>query len=331
MKKTQKESKRNPTGGLRSIGTVVALIFLIVAPAAATTLSIDDIFTTAGEETTTHITITNAINLGVVDINLTFDPSLVQVTAVTNSDLDFLHAVVNNATGVVRIGGMDYGDGVNGDITLAELTVKAVGEHGDTGALQVSINELKEAGTVETSIPATVENSMAYINLPPIGFGISAHRYNNVHSPFQSIAVFDASRSHDPDGDAITAYAWDFGDGSASAGETVEHAYKSYRWADGSYEPFYTVLAVSDSGGLLNTTVIPIAVYIPGDANGDGEVNILDAVWIGKQWRTSCNARVSGGYLWDDPQADGADLNNDCIVDILDAVIVGANWRETAW
>ena len=67
-------------------------------------------------------------------------------------------------------------------------------------------------------------------------------------------------------------------------------------------------------------------MYIAGDANGDGKVNILDAVWVGKWWRVTCR-----DYAWEDPQPDGADMNNDCKINILDAVIIGANWRHTAW
>jgi hypothetical protein len=108
--------------------------------------------------------------------------------------------------------------------------------------------------------------------------------------------------------------------------------------------PFDVQLEVTDDGcpELTNTTNFTIDVYIAGDANGDGEVNILDAVWVGKHWRETCSGDIQNpipdycgdcnGYLWGaETQKDGADLNNDCEVNILDAVIVGANWRHVAW
>jgi hypothetical protein len=76
-------------------------------------------------------------------------------------------------------------------------------------------------------------------------------------------------------------------------------------------------------------------VYIAGDANGDGEVNVLDVVWVGKYWRSECPTTNPcancTAYIWADEHVDGADLNNDCEINVLDVVIIGANWRHTAW
>jgi uncharacterized protein (TIGR03382 family) len=57
--------------------------------------------------------------------------------------------------------------------------------------------------------------------------------------------VFDATRSWDPDGDAIVSFAWDFGDGKTDAKGSTSHGYKKA----GSY---IVTLTVSD--GNLNTT-----------------------------------------------------------------------------
>jgi len=310
---------------------IVCMLFFSLAsmttvPASATTISIDNVFMKPGEDAVTPIMINNVSNLGVADINLTFDPSVVHVLSATSSDFDFFHAVIDNSTGVVRMGGIDYGDGLNGDIKLAEITLKAVGNHGEATTLGAKINELKEAGAIETSIPATEDNATAFINIPPVAIAIPMHSYNIVGNIYVCKAVFNGSNSYDPDGDAITNYSWDFGDGYSDEGRMTEHIYSTYNYNGTGYEPFNLCLTVTDSGGLTNTTITQINVFIAGDANGDGVVDIFDGVMVGLEWGKKCT-----DSSWTAAQSDKADLNNDCVIDIFDGVIVGANWEEVAW
>lgn len=310
---------------MRGIAPLIFILLLFPSCSAAI-ISINDVFMVSNGTAAADIMINNVSNLGVADINLTFDPSVIHIVSATNSDFDFFHAVIDNSTGIVRMGGIDFGDGLNGDVKLAEIMLEAVGEHGEVSELNLSINELKEAGAVERSIPATVSNGSAYLNIPPVAVAESVHRYNNVGDVYPCKALFDASASYDTDGDAIINHTWDFGDGYFGEGLTVEHVYSSYKWNGTGYEPFNVSLTVKDEWGLTNTTSLQVSVYIAGDANGDGVVDIFDAVIVGLEWDSAC---TSG--RWESERADRADLNNDCIVDIFDAVIVGANWEHTAW
>lgn len=57
------------------------------------------------------------------------------------------------------------------------------------------------------------------------------------------LVTFDGSASYDPDGGTITAYEWDFGDGSPHAfGAVVTHTYANYQLA-----PYQVTLTVTDS------------------------------------------------------------------------------------
>ncbi|PWM26153.1 MAG: hypothetical protein DBX44_01025, partial [Oscillospiraceae bacterium] len=55
-------------------------------------------------------------------------------------------------------------------------------------------------------------------------------------------AVFDGTRSYDPDGGTIALYVWDFGDGQSGLGPTPSHTYR----ASGSY--IATLYVVDDNG-----------------------------------------------------------------------------------
>ena len=122
---------------------------------------------------------------------------------------------------------------------------------------------------------------------------------------------------------------WDFGDGDIESGERVVHTYSSYRWdsVNNAYLPYTVVLTVTDNktvtdnNGAINTTTYEIIIYMPGDANGDGKVNIRDVALIGLSWNSQM-----GEPNYDD----GADLNNDNWVNIIDTAIVGLHWNEQA-
>ena len=305
---------------------LLALVPLLVIPTGATIVSIDDTFMEEGGNAITQIMINNVSYLGVADITLSFDPSVVHIFSVDSSDFDFFWPVINNSAGTVRMGGIDFGDGLYGDVKFAEVTLNAVGEHGEITALNMSINELKEAGPVEITIPATVDNATAFINLPPVAIPLSVHYHNNVGSEYLSKAYFKASASYDPDGDSIIAYNWYFGDGNSSTISTTEHVYWSYKWDGSDYEPFNVGLTVTDAKGLENTAHMQVNVYMAGDANGDGEVDIVDATIVELEYWMMC----SGDNWGTDDRKDKADLNNDCAVDIEDAAIVEATYWRTA-
>jgi len=74
-------------------------------------------------------------------------------------------------------------------------------------------------------------------------------------------ARFDASRSEDPDGEVVS-YAWDFGDGNAGSGRTVEHTYR----APGDYP---VTVTVTDAKGAKHTQGLAISVG-PTVGSGNG-------------------------------------------------------------
>lgn len=72
---------------------------------------------------------------------------------------------------------------------------------------------------------------------------------------------------------------------------------------------------MTDNSGLTNSTSQKVVIWIAGDTNGDGNVNIVDASIVGLKWGTKDAC---------------ADLNNDGTVNIIDASIIGLNWNKKA-
>jgi PKD repeat protein len=137
--------------------------------------------------------------------------------------------------------------------------------------------------------------------------GPDKSKCENAGAPVQ----FDGSASSG----SIVSYTWNFGDGTNVTGLAPKHTYAVHKWNGTAYKPYTVNLTVTDNGGLTNMTSAFVTIWITGDSNGDGKVNILDASLIGLKWNTA------------DPCAD---LNNDGKVNIIDASIIGLNWGKVA-
>jgi hypothetical protein len=163
------------------------------------------------------------------------------------------------------------------------------------------------------AIPGSINNGSVTVGsgtLPVANCGLDKLKCENVASP----VLFNGSTSYDPDG-TIISYYWDFGDGTNGSGVLTTHKYTSYNWNGTAYKPFTATLKVTDNDGATGIDTQSVTIWIAGDANGDGKVNIMDASVVGLKWATS------------DPCAD---LNNDNKVNIMDASIIGLNWGKTA-
>jgi len=87
------------------------------------------------------------------------------------------------------------------------------------------------------------------------------------------------------------------------------HKYVFQYWEDGSTSNPKTVNVVSD------VTLRAYYVLPPGDANGDGHVNVIDLGMLGVHWGPAGN-----------PYDPRCDFNGDGTINVLDLGILGANW-----
>ena len=86
--------------------------------------------------------------------------------------------------------------------------------------------------------------------LPPIA-DAGPDRTANI----SELLTFDGSASTDPDG-TITAFAWDFGDGTTATGRVVQHAFTIQR-------TFVVTLTVTDNHGLTDSDTAVVNVVAP--------------------------------------------------------------------
>ena len=117
---------------------------------------------------TLPITIDDAANVGSVDLTLTFNASIVNVTNVTGGDFDVTTSNLEHVhEGWVRIGAIQTGSpGMSHNITLAEVAFAPVGSAGEMCSLNLSVTTFKDATPACEAMPYIVMNGtyMAFLN-----------------------------------------------------------------------------------------------------------------------------------------------------------------------
>jgi len=125
----------------------ISLLVIAAIPAYAQqdiTVSIGNVSLAPQASTTIPIMITKdtAQNVGSARINLTYDPTVVQVTSVEGNE--FFDVFESNIIdGTVSMTGMNS-TFLTTPIKFADVTVKAVGNVGDYSPLNLTINELRD-------------------------------------------------------------------------------------------------------------------------------------------------------------------------------------------
>lgn len=152
----------------RMFGLGLLCACLVLGVQAAPTVSIQDTALMPGETGTVAVSITDVANLGTAQLDIGFDPRVVQVTGVGSGDFDVGGeglANINNADGTVRLGAMQLGSaGLDGTVLVCTLTLEAVGGAGASSPLTIIKAELTEDTPETVYIQASLEDGLIRIN-----------------------------------------------------------------------------------------------------------------------------------------------------------------------
>ncbi len=176
----------------------------------------------------------------------------------------------------------DFGDGNLGSGATPTHTYAVDGNY--TVTLTVT-DDASATGTATTTASIGVVG-----NQPPVADP------NGPYSGTIGVPVaFDGTASSDPDG-TITAYNWDFGDGSTGTGATPTHTYA----ADGNYTVTLTVTDdAGDTGTATSSATIGVGNLPPvADPNGPYSGTVGAPVTFDGTGSTDPDGTI-GSYSWD--------------------------------
>jgi len=144
--------------------------FTTAAISKNTTILIDDAIAAPNGYAFTSIMVKNVTGLGSGNVNVTFDPSAIQVIEVTSGDgnaLTVQDCDIDNTAGLVQITAWDADESHDGDVVFAYVTIHSIGDHPGSTLLAISSTELANYDTYEP-ITHTVSTGTLKIIAPVV-------------------------------------------------------------------------------------------------------------------------------------------------------------------
>jgi hypothetical protein len=263
-------------------------------------IEIGDVGALPGENVTTPIMIRSAPNVGVVDIILSYNQSVVHVIGTSDSDFDFMDVAIDNPSGSTRFIALQIASpGLNGDVKIANVTFVAVGSGAESSALNISIIELKDAGPFEIPIPAVEYNGTFTVweTTPPAVLSPTANppsipEDTDFYPGWGETSQLNVTVTDESDIERVTINLSSIGGlsdqsmtriaGTDTWTITVNASVGTALYNESYLSHNLRVSAVDVLGNVNMSVAIPLTVMLNGDVSENGEVTAYDSMYITK-------------------------------------------------
>ncbi|HDN65839.1 MAG TPA: hypothetical protein ENF23_06065 [Methanosarcinales archaeon] len=263
-------------------------------------IEIGDVGALPGKNVTTLIMIRSAPNVGVVDIILSYNQSVVHVIGTSDSDFDLMDVAIDNPSGSTRLIAYQItSSGLNGDVQIANVTLMAVGGGAESSALNISIVEFKDAGPFEIPIPAVEHNGSFTVweATPPAVLNPTANPSSipedtDFYPGWGETSQLNVTVTDESGVECVSINLSSIGGlpdrpmtritGTDTWTATVNASVGSALYNESYLAHNLTVSAVDVLGNVNMSVAIPLAVMLNGDVSENGEVTAYDSMYIRK-------------------------------------------------
>lgn len=134
------------------IGLLLFLLFLTTA-SASPSISIESLSYPQESTIVYPLIITNAENIGAVQLKITFDPKVIRINSASNSGFgSFIPNTDTSSLGYISLGTFDISEkGLSGNLRLADIVIQVIGKEGDS--TQIKIEEFSAWNNKGAKIP----------------------------------------------------------------------------------------------------------------------------------------------------------------------------------
>ena len=324
----------NATDESDNSNTAVNITLTVVEPAVVTIE--DNVNVPPGGTVNASIMINGVSSDAAVEIAniiLTYNASVVHVTAIGGGDFDFVDANIDNVAGFATIDGMQLTNpSLSGDVQLCNVTFEGVGPVEAESTLNLSISELVTEGPPAVEIPANVDNGSIKVGElnPPVVVNPVANpdsipddTDNNptcVGTPCTEMSELSATITDDSGVASVTIDLSPIGGlADRPMDQFIDYWYVSTNASAGTAGTHELYINATDIYGNYNDTVsITLVVIKNGDVSGNNVVDLYDAMYLAK-WKL-------GQEGFDVINERVAEVSGSCAVDLYDAMYL-AKWK----
>lgn len=133
---------------MKKLLSLLIILLSFSAAQASPSISIESISVSPDSTIVNPLIISNAQNIGAVQLKITFDPKVIRINSASNSGFpNFIPNTDTASLGYIALGAFDISEkGLSGNIRLADIVIQVIGKEGESTPLKLEFSAWDNKG-----------------------------------------------------------------------------------------------------------------------------------------------------------------------------------------